>query len=250
MLALTAITGIVSLAVGWLVTVKLFALAKRTGAAPERLLATGFAGLFGVGYPLAAVSRAPGLSATYEGALIFTIAVIGMLVGLSALNRFPQTVFRPGRRWAVLLAHVATAAGVVAGLGSVVCVTSAKNQAEMIVAMQPWALGLIGSIGVSMLWNAVESTLYHRVMKKRLALGLADAPTTHRFLLWALAGWAACAQMAAVMAIRASGLPILAPLPMGLIAASSLVSSLCLWLAFFMPEAYRARLERAAERSR
>ena len=62
---------------------KLFALARRTGAVPERLLATGFAGLFGVGYPLGAASRAPGLGQTHEGALIFAIAVLGMVTGLA-----------------------------------------------------------------------------------------------------------------------------------------------------------------------
>ena len=242
MATFVSVTGIISVCIGWLVTARLFALSRRSGGTPERLLATAFGGLFCVGYPLAGFSRAPGLTGTHEGALIFTIGAIGMVVGIAALNRFPQLVFRPDRRWAAVVSTLATLGGSVAGLGCVVSVASADSRAEMITSIQPWALGLMGSIGIPFLWNAIESSLYYRSMKKRLALGLAQPETTHRFLLWALASWCSVAQVAAVFVIRASGLPILAPLPMGIIAFSSLFASICWWLAFCMPETYRSRV--------
>ena len=141
MLQFTGFAAAVALVIGWLVTHRLFRLARKTGAAPERLLAIAFCGLFCIGYPLAAASRAPGLGETYQGSLIFAIAMLGMVTGLAA--------------------------------------------------------------------------------------------------------WLACAQIAVILMIRACGVPILAPVPMLVIAVSSLVGPICWWLAFFTPDAYRGRLERA-----
>ena len=242
MLAFTAFAGCVSLVVGWLVTARLFALARRTDAAPERMLAIAFSGLFCIGYPLAAASRAPGLGETHEGSLLFTIAVIGMIVGTIALNRFPELVFRPGHPWAIALRNLAATGGIVAGAGCALAVAGARTRAEMVEAIGPWALGLFASIGLPFLWNAVESTLYYQRMRRRLALGLADPVTTHRFLLWAAASWAAVGQIATLAALRSVGIPILSALPMLSIALSSLVCSTCWWLAFFMPDAYRRRI--------
>jgi hypothetical protein len=246
MIALTAIAGSFSLIVGWLVTAKLFALARRTGAQPERLLATAFGGLFCVGYPLGAASRFPGLAGTHQGSLIYALAAIGIVVGVAALNRFPQVVFRPGRRWAEILSGVAATAGVIAGLGSIVAVAGAESTEDAVRRMGPWALALLFSIGTPFLWNAIESALYYSDMKKRLALGLSDPSTTHRFLLWAIASSAASVEILVTAAIRASGIAILSPLPMTIIAVGALVSAACWALAFFMPEGYRARLERRA----
>ena len=239
---LAAIAGGISLVVGWIVTGRLFALARRTRGTPERLLAIAFAGLFCVGYPLSALSRMPGLIETNEGALLFAIGMIGVGVGTTALNAFPQLVFRPGRRWARWLRNVAALGGVAAVAGCVVAVTTAPDRAHMIETTRPWALGVVASIGIPFAWNAIESTVYYRRMRKRLALELADPVTTHRFLLWALASWTSFAQIAAIAFLRGRGLPIVSPLPMAIIAVCALLSSACWWLAFLMPSAYRNRI--------
>ena len=50
------------------------------------------------------------------------------------------------------------------------------------------------------------------------------------------------AKIAAIMTIRITGLPILAPLGASLISCASLLNTGCWWLAFFMPDAYRHRV--------
>lgn len=248
MLLFAGIAGSVSLVIGWLVTHRLFRLARDSGGAPERLLAIAFGGLFCIAYPLAAASRAPALGETHEGSLLFALAMIGMITGLGALCRFPYIVFRPDADWARLLAIGTTLLGGSSGLGAVGAVAQASTREETIRAIQPWALVLVGSIGIAMLWNAIESTLYYRNMKKRIGLGLADAATTHRFLLWAIAGWASTGQILVILAMRGSGMAILSPLPMSVIAVAALAGSLAWGLAFFMPESYRGWLERRALR--
>jgi len=236
------IAGLLSVIVGWLVTARLFALARKTRAVPEQLLAVAFGGLFCVGYPMAGASRAPGLEMTNEGALLFAIGAIGMIVGASALGRFPYVVFRPGNRWAALLSFVLAALGVVGGIGCAVSVMAATTREAMIANIQSWALALMISILAIYAWNAFESFRYYRIMKRREKLGLANAETTHRFLLWAIASACSVLSIGSIAAIRATGVPILSSLPMSILSSTTLVTTTCWWLAFFMPDAYRRRV--------
>ena len=236
------IAGLLSVIVGWLVTVRLFALARKTRAVPEQLLAVAFGGLFCVGYPMAGASRAPGLEMTTEGALLFTIGSIGMIVGASALGRFPYVVFRPGNRWAALLSFVLAALGVIGGLGCAASVVFATSREAMIANIQSWALALMISIMAIYGWNAFESFRYYGIMKRREKLGLANAETTHRFRLWAIASGCSVVSIGSIAVIRASGVPILSSMPMSIISCTTLVTTTCWWLAFFMPDGYRRRV--------
>jgi hypothetical protein len=239
MAVFAGITGLLSVIVGWLVTARLFSLARRTRAAPERLLAIGFGGLFCVGYPFAGASRVPALAMTNEGALLFAIGALGMIVGATALGRFPYVVFRPGKLWAGWLSAVIAVIGTVGGLGSASVVAMARTKEAMIADIQTWALLLMLSIAVSYTWNGIESVRYYRIMLRRSAIGLANAETPHRFLLWSVACLTSVVSILAISAIRASGIPIMSPLPMALIACTSGVTTTCWALAFFMPGAYR-----------
>lgn len=165
------VAGLLSVIVSWLVTARLFALARKTRGVPERLLAIAFGGLFCVGYPMAGASRAPGLEMTNEGALLFTIGAIGMIIGASALGRFPFIVFRPGDRWAAVLSFFLGGLGVVGGLGCAGAVVFAKSREAMIVDIQIWALALMVSILMIYGWNAFESFRYYGIMKRREKIG-------------------------------------------------------------------------------
>lgn len=236
------ISGLLSVLVGWGVTIRLFALARRSRALPERLLAIAFAGLFCVGYPLAGASRVPAMVMTNEGALLFAIGTIGMVVGIAALARFPYVVFRPGKRWASALSVVIALTGAIGGAGAGLVGALAPTREAMIANIQPWTIALVASVGASYVWNGLESIRYYGKMKRRAALGLANAETTHRFLLWALASAASVAMVTAIIAIRAAGLPVLAPVGASLIACATLLTTACWWLAFFMPNVYRRRV--------
>ena len=249
MVLFAGIAGLISLLVGGLVTARLFSLARRTRRIPEQLLAIAFGGLFCVGYPLAGASRAPGLNATNEGALLFAIGTIGMIVGTVALGSFPRVVFRPGKRWASLLSTAIALTGSVGGVGSAVSVARAETSLEMIELIQPWAVTLMATLCVCFIWNGVESILYYRSMKRRVALGLAQPETTHRFLLWAIASVCSVAAVGTITVMRASGMPIVSALPMAIIACCALTSASCWWLAFFMPDAYRRRVFDTASRA-
>lgn len=242
MIFVSGIAGAISLVVGWVITLRLFSLARRTGRAPEKTLAIAFAGIYCGGYPMAAASRAPGMVGTVEGSLLFTIGMLGIGVGIAALSRFPQLVFRPGRPWAVSVRNLVAAGGLVSATACAVTIARAHSREEMIATIQPWSIVLVVSIAIPFLWNALESTLYYRRMRMRLALELTDPITTHRFLAWAIAGWVVVAQLLTLIILRASGVALLTPLPMTIIAGSSLAATICCWLTFFMPEIYKKKV--------
>ena len=231
--------GLLSVLVGWSVTLRLLALARRTRAVPERLLAIAFGGLFCVGFPLAGASRAPAMLMTNEGALLYAMGSIGMVVGISALARFPYVVFRAGKRWASLLSVGIGVTGAVGGSGAAFVVAFAPTREAMISGIQPWAIALVAAVLTSYAWNGAESIRYYGKMKKRAALGLANPETTHRFLLWGLASVTSVLSTASIIAIRATGLPIMSSLGASIIACTTLATTACWALAFFMPDAYR-----------
>lgn len=243
MFALAAFACTVSLVLGCFISIRLFALARRTGAQPERLLAIAFGSLTCIGYPLAGLSRAPGLSETSEGSLIFALGIVAMAVGIFCFARFPAIVFRPTNSWAAVLSFGIATAGALSGIACAIAVATADTRAEVVAAIQPGALGLMASVGWALSWNAVESFLYYAKMKRRIPLGLADVTTTHRFLLWGIAGAFGSMQILVIIAIRASGLPILSPIPAMVVSMTALVTSLFWWTAFFMPESYKSLLE-------
>jgi len=97
-------------------------------------------------------------------------------------------------------------------------------------------------------WGATAAWLYHRRLRRRLALGLADPFAAHRFLLWA----GALASNTAILVVALltntlRGVLVFAWSP-ALLAVSvlGLIAAAALWLAFLPPEAYRCAVERRA----
>ena len=85
-------------------------------------------------------------------------------------------------------------------------------------------------------------------MRRRLALGLADPITTHRFALWGIAaGSAGTGTVVGLSAVALQGFEmVMAPSILASSSAFGTVSALAMWIAFFPPRAYRMRYERAA----
>jgi hypothetical protein len=96
-------------------------------------------------------------------------------------------------------------------------------------------------------WTMVESFLYYLGSKRRLRLGLVEAPVCNRFLLWALAKAAffSMGSLAAIMLVLG-----LNPLSYGvftlLVGVTGLLNSVCMILCFMPPESYLDWLRRRA----
>jgi len=93
-------------------------------------------------------------------------------------------------------------------------------------------------------WGTWECFRYFGMMKRRVALGLADPVIAHQFQLW---GWSGVGVVASVLVgVYASyGLAmnvLLWPVGLFLLSAFGLLSALTMWCAFFPPAFYRRRV--------
>lgn len=167
-------------------------------------------------------------------------------ISSSALLLFGWRVFRPS----VLLAKAGAWGGVL--LFAAIWVSELATGAYATSS----GLGLRTLIFMPYLWVFAESFYYHRRMRRRLRLGLADAVTTNRFLLFAI--WTG-----GVVAIALLGLlgATLAQLGGGGFSEQELFSNtailtltrilslpvaVSIWLTFFAPARYYRWLERRA----
>ncbi|MBW2494492.1 MAG: hypothetical protein JRE43_07040 [Deltaproteobacteria bacterium] len=231
-----AIAGAIFLVVG----VRLYRLSRRTGHAPERLIALTFL-VWVLGYALYDIpyaftdgdeSIAPFFS--YTSLLAFNL-------GNFTLALFTREVFRKRQRWAFWFV-VAIAVCLALGAAGSAWVGD-WEQVDPIANPGYWPQtvgGLIPSV-----WMGVEGLLHYAGARKRRKLGLCSALICHHFLLWGLAGalWAGLEIVVVAQDFvylsagdwsGALGIVngLLEIVPIGMI-----------WLVFFAPAGYRRWIE-------
>lgn len=217
------------------VGVRLLALHRRTGGAPELLLGTMLILTVAVGYSLMIAASLLGgaWASTFQ-----MIAMVATAAGFSLLLAFTCRVFQPRARWA----HVLTALGVLALLGEVVqIVIRVRTHGAIDLDNVPLrdTLLLTGTVAAAYCWTAWESLRYHGMMRRRARVGLADPVLSNRFLLWGVMALDAAVgvgitMVAAVMHVdtmRSSTVMLLS-------SATGLGQAALLMLTFLPPRSY------------
>jgi hypothetical protein len=236
--------------VAGIIGVRLIALSRRTGQTPERWLGGGLLCTAALGYTPMIIALTAKQAHPEAAGLYDAITIGGWVVhnlGVLCMLTFIVKVFRADAVWARVLACAMAA---VLWVGWVLYL-----QQGGLIAGRPTSGYWIAfaTIGTYPFWSAFEAFRYHGLMRKRLALGMADALVVDRFRLWGMAS------LCAVASIWIVNIPTF----MGLGAGSAgidRVSSVCLvvtacfgigtvsayWLTFFPPTWYRARLSAAS----
>jgi hypothetical protein len=234
-----AIAGVVSLVVG----VRLYALSRQTGHAPEYFIALTFL-LWAFGYALYdipyVVTEGNGPAAPY---FAYT-SMLAFNLGNVALALFTRDVFRKEQRWASWLV-VAIAVCLVLGSAGSAWVGD-WEQVDPLANPGYWPQSVGGLVPA--VWMGVEGLAHYASARKRLKIGLCAPLTCHHFLLWGLAGalWSgleivvaaqdfiylSAGDWSGVLGI-VNGLLEIAPIGM-------------IWLVFFAPAGYRRWIEGAA----
>lgn len=104
-------------------------------------------------------------------------------------------------------------------------------------------------LAVPFFWSALESRIAHARSRKQLALGLTDAVTTNRLLLWSVAS--ACFGSVGLAAAAGAVVPAGSPLAAALVLFQALLyvaTAGMVSLAFFPPHAYTRWLSEPAAR--
>jgi hypothetical protein len=230
-----SVASLATLALSIFVSVRLVLVALRTRAAPESAMATYQVLIVGA---IVVYSALRILAVEDPGRLLaWVVTANGMIaLGVVALAVGVWRIYRPSERWAMALGGVLSLWVMVGWLW-----TSLGDALPTTVAATPAnAFFVMGRSGVY-LWGGFEGVRYHRMMRRRAALGLGDAAIAHQILLWGVfsftMGVLAISSLAAGYALGeayAQWTPGLFLTP-----AISLVASICLWLAFFPPASYR-----------
>jgi hypothetical protein len=214
---------------------RLLLLARRTGQIPEFLIGVAALGLGPFGYGLAMLafvlaSRSLALSAPLMGS-----ALLAMHVGAIAQFLFVWTVFRRDSRWAKVVIWTAIALLIASYAGDLI-------QNGLVNRRNDGYWYWIGSLTrTSVLgWSALESLRYHRVVRHRARLGLADPVVAGSFLLWGVGTGTAFAGALLGQATRILTGHGSAEFPLVSLVVSllGLVAAISMWLAFLPTPAY------------
>lgn len=218
--------------------VRLLRLARRTRETAELSLGLAFllSGGFGYIFWLALVAALIlGVDPRWTKAL--TIAgLVPTIVGAVANGVGVANVFRTGRTWPYLLIGGLSLA--MAGLWIVLMGASADT-----VSMVFWYILLLS--GLIYLWGSVEALVVARQLHRRARLGMADPEVVNRAAQWSLASAAVVLMIAIGFAARLVFGRTPPPSISTVTSLLGVVAAVAIWLGFFPPAAYRARLARA-----
>jgi hypothetical protein len=232
------------------VAVRLLLLARRTRQIPELSLGIGLVLMSVVGLPLAALGRLPSTVGTPMGNAVFALGLSSACIGIALLFVFTASVFHSGRRSARSAVVVAALVMATIDLGLLQAASQGSTLAEILPHTRPWGIGVIAMVVVAFTWTGFESLGYYRQLRRRRAVGLADAVVTNRFLLWGIAGWTAVVLCGSNVGFLLAGKAILVePLALYTMALCGAVMSATWYLTFF-PPAFYVRLIGGASQSR
>jgi hypothetical protein len=219
---------------------RLCLLARRTRQLPELLIGSGMLLLAGVGYPISALVRElPDLGESLRTAL-GALAGLAGAVGLVGTGCFTWLLFRRGVRWANTLLG-ALASGAIALWLAESLAGSWSGGGALFWGWLPFG------ISVCYGWGFLECARYHRMLRRRAALGLADPVVTDRFRLYAAATLLAVIVNVVGQVFWWRGIEMLTdPLGSVLLALLGTGSSVLMCLAFAPPRAYLERVRQRA----
>jgi len=229
------------------VGVRLLVLSCRTRQLPELCIGLALSLIAILGLPLSALGRVPALTGTELGNAAFAAGVSAACAGVALFFAFTWRVFRAASGWAAgaVVAATALLAAIAVGLG--LAGSHGASLEEILPRTRPWAVSMVAMLALALFWTGIESLRYHRLMRRRLALGIADPVVVNRFLLWGVGSLSAALLCTSNIAFLLSGVVVLAdPTALCTIAANGSVMSAAWYLGFLPPERYLRFLRRRA----
>ncbi len=225
---------------------RLVLLARRTRRLPELSLGLGLLIIVAVAYPLLLGGRLVVDDSPALARWLIAASAVPMGIGRAAVWIFTLNVFRPQSAAARLAVAAALFATAMVMVGWVHHCLAIPDPADIHFGDPFFAASSWMAIG-SYVWAGAESFRYWSLMKRRVALGLADPVVTNRFFLFG------CVMVASTVA---TGIPATAslngidlvqsPLVLATAALAGLGAGATLWLAFLPPQSYLGRLRATA----
>jgi len=234
--AIASLCMLVVAAVTLVVGARLLARGVRNGKVPELAFGTAFL-CASLGTAGAQIGQRfwwtePGEFSLTMNATCFAIQV----VGTSALFLSTWRIYRPNEGWSFLLAATGSSIAVLAW------VIRFMDGDFMLARIETPGIAVYHAARVAVFaWAAIESIRYSGLLRRRLAIGLADPVVIQQISMWGVA--AVAAGGVSVVIVTSTFVlhrhPLEVPAALGAIMLCSVVLSTCMWCAFFPPQALR-----------
>ena len=209
---------------------------RRTRRVPELSIGITALSLSVSGALLLSVSSVPPEAHSLVQRVVKNSSLLLLAVSSISLGIGYQQIFRPRERWAVGI-WLLGALLLLAWWGASVAAGDSGLRGGG--GLQP-ALYYAGRLLIHT-WGSAESFRYHALLRRRLALGLAEPMVAHSFWLWGVSGAGVVASV--LVGAWASYVVVVNVLlwPFGLFALSALglLSAVSMWWAFFPPAFYQ-----------
>ena len=237
LVAYTVVSGVVG--------VRLLMRASRSHGVPELLAGLAYIGPPALGSPMAIVASP--LPRAGIAIPMYVLGEILLVSGRCCFLFFTVTVFRPNVRWATAMACVGSAVLIYSGYGVTHSFLAYDNAAEITEHARVPLAGMVGTLLLSYVWTGLEGLRYWRMMRKRLALGLAGPVVTNPFFLWTCSGLLPTAGISFSGILLALGENLARnPVNVTVTGLAGLANSVLLVLIFMPPAAYTRWIERSA----
>jgi hypothetical protein len=228
----------------WGVGVRLLLLARRTHGLPETCLGWTMVCLMGIGYPVAVAAQAESVLGVVPAKLAQNLSNAFINIAFALTYVFTWRVFRPKSTAALTFTLLAFATLVTHWLVIVRIVYGLESMADSIDATRHWALLSLVPGGIGYAWTAIESFRYRGLLKRRMALGLADPVIANRFLLWGFMGLATAASALVNVGFLLTHVDVVSsPIAQSMTSMTGVVQSALLYLTFLPPERYTRWLQ-------
>jgi hypothetical protein len=215
-----------------IVGVRLLLLARRTRELPELAMGLGLLLMGGLSYPINVVARVSVELPEGNRVALMVFSQLLMWIGCVAIGVFNWKVFRPQARWPAWL----VAGFTLALIGFFLAQCLGQGLFAFIDGQGGVYRFAITAQGIPYLWAFAESFLYHRKLRKRLELGLADPVVTRRVGFWALTTGASTAINQCMVLLEVLGIDSATSLVAALfVGPVGLVAAVGLWFAFDAP---------------
>lgn len=245
---------LLSTVVGSYVGLHLLRLAGRTHELPELAIGVGLVSYAAVAQVTAIVLQILGSDAPTAWRMgLGVVRVLAFFVALLGLSVFTWQAFGPASAWRRRLVFAIAVAGLAGVAVSLENLWVYLHGGELAPPVRRLVMNLC--FAATYAWMAVEALRYHGQMRRRMAVGLADATVTDRFLLWGAGAAASAVLVVALFVVMvANDLPPSgSPTASAIVTATGLLNCLVWSLTFMPPESYlrwvRARHARPEEPS-
>lgn len=235
MIALSFLFLVIYTVASGIVGVRLLMRARKTHGVPELLVGLAYVTAPATGYPLCIVAA---LLPRQIGVPVYFVGETLLVTGCCLYLFFTAKVFRPGAAWAMWSAYLGSVVLALSGVQNLWAFVTAQNAAELVTKARLGVAPMVAILGLYYIWTAFEGFRYYGMMKKRMALGLADAVVTNRFLLWAFAGLVSLAWNTVSAVCLAAGIDLRSAVPLFATSFGGFANTILLVLIFMPPAAY------------